>query len=646
VSDTIEWSYRLLDETAAALFERLGVFAGPFTAEMVHAVAAPAGADRATSDRTLEELVDVSLVVGELRGDTTRYRLLVTVRRFAFERLSRRGDVEATQDRFVQHVVSQAVATVTAAAGGWDSTMLSRLLDLYEHVVAALRWCLDHDGDGTRSLLLCSLLLGAVDNVHTEEITALVRETLVRWPDPQLRFAAEARSTLATGMLVTGAPDAAMELAEVTLAGLDESSYANVTLPRVIGRAANALGDSARAVEAYTVAAQQARGRGNVGLAMEAETFRALALADMGDVDVAVADLERIAAEAASLGSNVNEAWARTAQGSVLVRRDPAAAATVIDQALASSRRIGFSVGIAASLRSLALVHLAAGELERAAQRLVELLDELTAQGRLSDLHLMFDVAAVVLEQAGTPGWEDLAATARSLPMFSTIVGAGRDLFPPPAGAGIVLSRRDAIVLARRQLAAVRDGGRAGPPGDVGAAGASATLVVRGDYCEIQFAGRTTAAKRSKGLDDLIRLVAAPGREIHCLELIGAGVEQPSTGELIDDTARREYEQRVRDLQAVIDTAEADNDYVRADFARVELDAIVDQLTSTLGLGGRRRRASGSAERARSAVTQRLRATIRRLGETNPALGRHLEVSIITGTYCSYKPEHPVTWQT
>ena len=55
--------------------------------------------------------------------------------------------------------------------------------------------------------------------------------------------------------------------------------------------------------------------------------------------------------------------------------------------------------------------------------------------------------------------------------------------------------------------------------------------------------------------------------------------------------------------------------------------------------------AGGSAERARSAVTQRIRATIRRLGAEHPELGRHLEASIVTGTYCSYRPEHPVDWE-
>ena len=64
---------------------------------------------------------------------------------------------------------------------------------------------------------------------------------------------------------------------------------------------------------------------------------------------------------------------------------------------------------------------------------------------------------------------------------------------------------------------------------------------------------------------------------------------------------------------------------------------MVEHLAAALGLGGRSRRAE-PAERARSAVTQRVRTTIRRLGDEHPELGRHLEASIKTGTYCSTGP--------
>jgi hypothetical protein len=76
----------------------------------------------------------------------------------------------------------------------------------------------------------------------------------------------------------------------------------------------------------------------------------------------------------------------------------------------------------------------------------------------------------------------------------------------------------------------------------------------------------------------------------------------------------------------------------------VELDALIEHLTASLGRGGRARRGADSAERARSAVTHRVRATIRQLGKLHPALGRHLEHSITTGAYCSYRPERQVAW--
>jgi len=42
-----------------------------------------------------------------------------------------------------------------------------------------------------------------------------------------------------------------------------------------------------------------------------------------------------------------------------------------------------------------------------------------------------------------------------------------------------------------------------------------------------------------------------------------------------------------------------------------------------------------------------LRAAIDRLGKANPALGRHLDTTIRTGTFCSYTPDPrvPPAWQ-
>ena len=39
-----------------------------------------------------------------------------------------------------------------------------------------------------------------------------------------------------------------------------------------------------------------------------------------------------------------------------------------------------------------------------------------------------------------------------------------------------------------------------------------------------------------------------------------------------------------------------------------------------------------------------MKATVGRLEELHPALGRHLQVSVRTGFWCCYQPEAPVEW--
>src|SRR5262249_51224893 len=144
---------------------------------------------------------------------------------------------------------------------------------------------------------------------------------------------------------------------------------------------------------------------------------------------------------------------------------------------------------------------------------------------------------------------------------------------------------------------------------------------------------------------ELAQLLAQPQQALHCLELAGRSEEPTGDAPVLDDRARREIGGRVRELQATIDEAEADHDPGRAGSARQELERIVDLLSGALGLGGRPRRLGSAVERARSAVTWRIRHSIRKIAGVHPALGRHLDNSIRTGTYCTYGPERPVDWK-
>jgi non-specific serine/threonine protein kinase len=89
------------------------------------------------------------------------------------------------------------------------------------------------------------------------------------------------------------------------------------------------------------------------------------------------------------------------------------------------------------------------------------------------------------------------------------------------------------------------------------------------------------------------------------------------------------------------------NDPQRKTEAQNELQAIADYLASAVGLGGRDRKTSSDAERARSAVTKSIKKAIQRVGEAIPSLGYHLVARIKTGYFCSYNPhpDRPVSWK-
>ena len=147
-----------------------------------------------------------------------------------------------------------------------------------------------------------------------------------------------------------------------------------------------------------------------------------------------------------------------------------------------------------------------------------------------------------------------------------------------------------------------------------------------------------------KGLGYLARLLAQPGREVHVLDLTGgAGAD---AGPVLDERAKREYRQRVRELQGEIEEAESWNDPERAARAQVELDALIRQLAAAVGLGGRGRPAASSPERARVSVRKAIANAIARIAEHDADLGLLLSTTIRTGSYCSYTPDPrlPVDW--
>jgi tetratricopeptide (TPR) repeat protein len=191
------------------------------------------------------------------------------------------------------------------------------------------------------------------------------------------------------------------------------------------------------------------------------------------------------------------------------------------------------------------------------------------------------------------------------------------------------------------------DGPRSTPPNAPAAkshakadARPSLTLTPEGDVWLVVLGDKSFRLKDVRGLHYLARLVAEPEREVHALDLAEAGGDETrgDAGEVLDASARAAYKRRLAELEEDLREAESWNDGARTLRARTEMELLSSELSRAVGLGGRSRRAGSAAERARIAVTRRIKDLFKRAGEVAPELGRYLENTVKTGTYCVYRP--------
>jgi hypothetical protein len=194
----------------------------------------------------------------------------------------------------------------------------------------------------------------------------------------------------------------------------------------------------------------------------------------------------------------------------------------------------------------------------------------------------------------------------------------------------------------------------------------------QGEYWEIRYQGHTTFLKSMRGLDCLACLLRSPGREFHVSELLNQRRAAPTAATVVrgdrhrhesgqfcvqgaaaeglpvlDDQAKAEYKRRVNELRQEMAEAEQFNDFARVTSVEDELNVIARHLSAAIGLGGRDRKTSSAAERARSAVTKSIKNACQKIGEALPLLGQHLTARIKTGYFCSYipDPERTVHWK-
>ena len=86
------------------------------------------------------------------------------------------------------------------------------------------------------------------------------------------------------------------------------------------------------------------------------------------------------------------------------------------------------------------------------------------------------------------------------------------------------------------------------------------SFVKAGDVWLIAYEGASAQLIEVKGFRDIARLLSRPNEPVHCFELLGAVSTAGPQNEVLDSEARREYRQRIDELQWELERAEANND--------------------------------------------------------------------------------------
>lgn len=183
----LDWSHRLLDDTAQQLFRRLAIFVGGCTMEAAMHVCADPYFNEARVGDALEDLVAKSMVVPEMVGGRTRYRMLEITRAYAQGRLFESREYDEAAQAHVHYfvVLAKRLEAVLDAVPvlDWQATVM---LDA-QNYRAALSLALDA-GDVESAACICESLhywLWEHGAVHASDLTRRIATILATTMAPE-----------------------------------------------------------------------------------------------------------------------------------------------------------------------------------------------------------------------------------------------------------------------------------------------------------------------------------------------------------------------------------------------------------------------------------------------------------------------------
>jgi predicted ATPase len=662
----VEWSYGLLDDEERALFDTLAGFPGGCDLDAVVDLRAALGLDHDPLD-LVDSLVARSLVTATRARGVTRYSMLDTLRAYGLERLAASGRLDSARDLHADLYARVYGRMHQLGLRAWTPALVP-LFDEFDNARAALERALAVDASPDRAYEILVPLWYLALQHRCGEIAEMADRVLSRWgrtPHPRL---SEVLATAATARLSVDEVEAGAALARAAVEA-DTSPVGAAWAWGALARADKRTGaDPEQALAHLDAADRAAEAAGFEPYRCDLMGHRVTVLYQAGRDDDALACARDALAMAERQGNAYEHAWTSHLVAALLATTLPTEALRWADAALAESEPIGYVYGINASYRVLGVVTTELGDEPVAAGWFLRALDAFTRSGGVMERRATLAAALPLLVSTGR---ESLAADV--LEVVDAGEGVVERITAPRLDEvrhTLASARRPGDVVSRpiegdRVLAAVRDALRSmaddprelvpTPREPASAVLAAGVLRRTGELWTVTFAGTTAPVRRSKGLEDIAVLLARPSQEVAALDLAsgqgatvsssaGENLHEPGDlGEVADAPARAAYAARIKDLQAALDDADAVGDAERGSRLQAELDELTHHLAAAYGLHGPRR-AGDPAERARAAVTARIRAAIAKVADAHPALGRHLGRSIRTGRFCSYRPDESVVW--
>jgi non-specific serine/threonine protein kinase len=150
----VQWGFRLLGPTEAAVFLRLSVFAGGWVPDGAYAVCSDLGIDAADMPPLLANLHRVSMVQAQESDGAMRFRMLEPIRQFASARLDELGLAGPVRQQLLAWYVGRCKAVAGQLVGAQQAQGYAFLIAEFDNLRALLSWSLQ--GDLERGLRLAA----------------------------------------------------------------------------------------------------------------------------------------------------------------------------------------------------------------------------------------------------------------------------------------------------------------------------------------------------------------------------------------------------------------------------------------------------------------------------------------------------------